>query len=28
MDLENWNGTTYNLRYFTLVVWGEPIMEQ
>jgi uncharacterized protein YkwD len=23
MDLENWNGTTYNLRYFTLVVWGE-----
>ena len=28
MDLENLNGTTYNLRYFTLVVWGEPIMEQ
>lgn len=23
MDLENWNGTTYNLRYFTLVIWGE-----
>ena len=28
MDLENWNGTTYNLRYFTFVLWTEPIMEQ
>ena len=28
IDLENWNGTTYNLKYFTLVVWGESIMEQ
>lgn len=28
MDLENWNGTTYNLKYFTFVLWTEPITEQ